>query len=194
MGHDEQTIDAMDNELAALERNHTWDVVDLPPKVEPIRCKWVYKVKRHSDGNVERFEARLVAKGYTQQSGIDFHDTFSHTAKIVTIRCVLSVAVIHNWPLFQLDVTNTFLQGDLYEHIYMTLPQGYKFKGENQVCKLRKSLYRLRHASRQWNAKFSNIMLEAGYCQSQHDHSLFFKHNDTSITLLVVYVDDIVIT
>lgn len=132
--------EAMDDELAALERNHTWDVVDLPPKVKPIGCKWVYKIKLHSDGRVDKFKARRVAKGYTQQPGIDFHDTFSPTAKIVTIRCLLSVAVIRNWPLFQMDVTNAFLQGDLDEHIYMALPQGYKVQGENQVCKLRKSL------------------------------------------------------
>lgn len=76
----------------------------------------------------------------------------------------------------------------------MTLPPGYKIQGEHKVCKLRKSLYGLRQASRQWNAKFSNVMIECGYSQSQNDHSLFFKHDGTSFTLLVVYVDDIVIT
>ncbi|XP_073300553.1 uncharacterized protein [Primulina huaijiensis] len=184
----------MDEALAALERNHTWEVVDLPPQVKPIGCRWVYKIKLKSDVSVERFKTCLVAKGYTQKPGIDFHDTFSPTVKIVTIRCLLNVAVIQNWPLFQMDVTNAFLQGDLDEDIYMNLPQGYKIPGDNKVCKLNKSLYRLKHASRQWNMKFSNIMVECGYCQSQHDHSLFFKHDDASITLLVVYVDDIVIT
>lgn len=85
---------AMDLELAALDNNHTWDVVDLPPKVKPIRCRWVYKVKLKPDGKVDRFKARLVAKGYIQQHGIDFHDTYSPTAKIVTIRCLLKVVTI----------------------------------------------------------------------------------------------------
>lgn len=85
------------------------------------------------------------------------------------------MAVIYNWAIFQMDVTNAFLQGDLDEDIYMTLPQGYKVQVENQVCKLRKSLYGLKQASRQWNTKFSSIMLTAGFCQSQHDHSLFLK-------------------
>lgn len=84
---------AMDLELASLESNHTWDLATLPAGKKPIGCKWGYKIKRHPDGSVDRFKARLVAKGYTQQEGIDYHDTFSPTTKIVTIRCLLSVAV-----------------------------------------------------------------------------------------------------
>lgn len=116
----------MDDELNALESNRTWDVVDLPSHIKPIGCKWVYKVKLKPDGSIDRF------KGYTQQPGIDFHDTFAPTAKIVTIRCLLNIAVISNWPLLQMDVTNAFLQGDLDEVVYMTLPPGYKIQGSTK--------------------------------------------------------------
>ncbi|XP_052482955.1 uncharacterized mitochondrial protein AtMg00820-like [Gossypium raimondii] len=83
---------AMDIELQALERNHTWSIVSLPTGQKPIGCRWVYKIKYHSDGSVERYKARLVAKGYTQVEGIDYHETFSPTAKLTTLRCLLSIA------------------------------------------------------------------------------------------------------
>lgn len=115
---------AIDLELEALESNHTWDIVDLPPNVRSIGCRWVYKIKYLRNGGVDRFKARLVAKGYTQQLGVDFHDTFSPNPKIVTIRCLLTLAATYRWPLFQLDVANAFLQGDFDEDVYMILPQG----------------------------------------------------------------------
>lgn len=141
---------------------------------------------------MDRFKARLVAKGYTQQYGIDFHDT--PVAKIVTVRCLLTVAAKLNWPLHQMDVTNAFLQGDLDEEVYLVLSQGYEVEGENKVCKLLKSLYGLRQASRQWNHKFASIMLKTGFHQSKHDHSLFVKKDGHNVTVLIVYVDDIIIT
>ncbi|XP_075499123.1 uncharacterized protein LOC142537497 [Primulina tabacum] len=185
---------AMDLELSALESNCTWDIVDLPVNKKPIGCKWVYKIKHNPDGTMDRFKARLVANGYTQQQGIDYHDTFSPTAKIVTIRCMLSLAAIKGWNLHQMDVTNAFLQGDLDEEVYMDMPLGYSRQGESKVCLLRKSLYGLKQASRQWNHKFSSILKDASYVQSQHDHSLFIKQTAGYIVLLLVYVDDIVIT
>ncbi|XP_073294587.1 uncharacterized protein [Primulina huaijiensis] len=183
---------AMDLELAALESNHTWDLVPLPVGMKPIGCRWVYKIKRHPDGTVDRFKARLVAKGDTQQKGIDYHDTFSPTAKIVTLRCLLSVAAAKQWPLHQMDVTNAFLLGNLDEEVYMRVPQGCSPQGEQHVCRLLKSLYGLKQASRQWNTKFACVMKLAGFTQSANDHSFYdiiiTGSSEKSISDLKVYL------
>ena len=140
---------AMEAELKALEDNHTWIMTDLPIGKRPIACKYVYKIKYNSDGSIERYKARLVAKGYTQEEGIDYHETFSPVAKLVTVRCLLAITAMKGWGLYQFDVNNAFLHGDLQEEIYMKRPPGYTHGHPDQVCRLLKSLYGLKQASRQ---------------------------------------------
>ncbi|CAL9026065.1 unnamed protein product [Prunus brigantina] len=186
--------EAMQSELQALFDNHTWSLTPLPAGNKPIGCRWVYKIKLKFDGSVERYKARLVAKGFTQLEGVDYHDTFSPTAKMPTVRCLLALAAARNWPLHQLDVNNAFLHGDLHEEIYMLPPPGLRRQGENLVCRLHKSLYGLKQASRQWFTKFSQAICSSGYIQSKADYSLFTRHKGHSFTALLIYVDDIVIT
>jgi len=147
-------LEAMDSELQAFKNNGTWSLVDLTSGICPIGCKWVCKIKRKEDGSIERYKARLVAKGYTQIEGIDFFEIFSPVAKITTIRMVLAVASINKWHVHQLDVNNAFLHGDLLEDVYMQPPPGLP-NPDNKLCKLLKSLYGLKQASRQWYDKLS---------------------------------------
>lgn len=167
----------MTDELRALEVNGTWSIVSLPQGKYVIGCRWVYKAKFSADGSLQCYKARLAAKGYTQQEGIDYIETFSLVAKLVTVKILLALAAARGWFLLQLDVNNAFLHGDLSEEVYMSLPPGYCSKGEplpsQAVCKLHKSIYGLKQASRQWFANFSATMLSIGFSQSHADNSLF---------------------
>ena len=141
----------MKAELDAMEANKTWSVVPLPKGKHSIGCKWVYKVKYHSDGFIEHYKARLVAKGYNQQEGVDFIDTFSPVEKLVTVKVLLALAVTHHSHINQMVVNNAFLNGDLFEEVYMDLPLGYAHKEKvsvgsdtKLVCQLQKSIYSLK--------------------------------------------------
>ncbi|GJT37724.1 putative RNA-directed DNA polymerase [Tanacetum coccineum] len=191
---DQHWIEAMNNEMDALYRNDTWEIVELPFGRKAIGGKWVYKIKYKSSGDIDRYKARYVAKGYNQKEGIDFDETFSPVVKIVTVRCVINLAVQYDWSIFQLDVNNAFLYGDLDETVYMSLPEGFFNPRDNRVCRLKKSLYGLKQAPRQWNAKLTQTLIEHGFIQSKSDYSLFTKSESGKFMVLLVYVDDIIIT
>ncbi|XP_075648676.1 uncharacterized protein LOC142619463 [Castanea sativa] len=161
--------------IATLESNQTWTLTSLPPHKRAIGCKWVYRVKYKTDGSVERYKAKLVGKGFTQQEGLDFIETFSPVAKMTIVQTLLVTSAMRGWHLVQLDVNNAFLRGDLHEEVYMQLPQGFHSKGEHLVCRLNKSFYGLKQASRQWYSKFSSTILKCGFKQSKSDYSLFTK-------------------
>ncbi|KAK1661599.1 hypothetical protein QYE76_049758 [Lolium multiflorum] len=140
---------AMDEEFDALMKNKTWKLVPPRDGTNVIDCRWVYKIKRKSDGSIDRYKARLVAKGFKQRYGIDYEDTFSPVVKIATVRLVLALAVSKGWSLRQLDVKNAFLHGVLEEEVYMRQPPGYEHKSSPHfLCKLDKALYGLKQAPR----------------------------------------------
>ena len=140
--------DAMNEEMAALEANDTWELVPLPSGKKAIGCKWVYKTKHNVDGNIEHHKARLVAKGYAQTYGIDYEETFAPVAKMTTVRAVIAVAASRGWIMHQMDVKNAFLNGELQEEVYMDQPPGYVDPGyPDYVCRLLKALYGLKQGS-----------------------------------------------
>jgi len=185
--------ETMAQEIKALEDSNTWSLVPLPDGKHCIDCRWMFKLKCKADGSVDRYKARLVAKGYAQQAGIDFSNTFSPVAKLTSVRVLLAVAAAKNWCLQQLDINNPFLNGELFEEVYIDLPQGYKTSTKGLVCKLNKSLYGLLQASRQWFCKFSSTLLQHGFTQSKNDYSLFTHGSGSSLVILLVYVDDIIL-
>ncbi|CAL2237478.1 unnamed protein product [Prunus armeniaca] len=159
---DPKWLAAMSSEIKALEDNRTGSLVPLRFGHRPIGCKWVCKVKYHSDGTIERYKARLIANGFTQREGIDYKETFAPAAKLITVRCLLSIAAVRDWPSHQMDVQNAFLHGDLLEEVYMLPPPGYRRPGEQMVCRLHKSLYGLKQASRTWFRRFSSAIQDIG--------------------------------
>lgn len=122
-------LQAMDEELEALERNNTWEIVVLPPGKVAIGSKWVYKTKHHADGKLDKHKSRLVIMGNRQQYGIDYRVTFAPVAKLATVRSLLAVVALEGWHVHQMDVKNAFLHGELHETVFMKFPPGYTGKG-----------------------------------------------------------------
>lgn len=188
--------EAILEEIHALEKNGTWELSNLPSGKHPVGCKWIFTIKQNSDGSINRYKARLVAKGFTQTYGIDYQETFAPVAKLNTVRILLSLASNLDWPLYQMDVKNAFLNGDLEEEVYMEIPPGFETsENANKVCKLKKSLYGLKQSPRAWFDRFTKVVRMFGYIQCQSDHTMFLKQSPSGKkAILIVYVDDIVLT
>ncbi|GJV61237.1 retrovirus-related pol polyprotein from transposon TNT 1-94 [Tanacetum coccineum] len=159
--------------MVSLEKNQTWSLVRFPGGKKASQSKWVFRVKEEQDGK-KRYKARLVVKGFQPKQGVDYHEIFSQVVKMTTIRLVLSIVATENLYLEQLDVKTTFLHDDLDEYIYMTQPEGFQSVGkeENLVYKLKKSLYRLKQAPRQWYLKFDSFIQRTEYKRCAMDHCL----------------------
>ncbi|GMI98031.1 cysteine-rich RLK (RECEPTOR-like protein kinase) 8 [Hibiscus trionum] len=184
-------------EYNALLKHGTWTLVTPPSDCIPVGCKWIFKLKHNADGTISRHKARLVAKGFSQLPGTDFVDTFSSVVKFHTIIVILSITTTNNWPLRHVDINNAFLYGDLQEDVYMLQPPGFETvapDGSKLVCKLHKALYGLRQAPRSWNSKLRDCLLNAGFRSSGADTSLYIRHLANTVTYVLTYVDDIMIT
>jgi hypothetical protein len=191
--HKESWRNAVESEYSSLIENETWELVKLPAGRKPIGCKWVFKLKYGSNGEIERFKGRLVAKGYAQRYGVDYDETYAPVVRFSTIRAVLAFAVKNDMLIHQMDVVTAFLNGKLDEEIYMEQPEGYRVPGkEDHVCKLKKSLYGLKQSPRCWNAEFTKYMRELKFTQSGADSCVFIQ-NDEELSIIAVYVDDLII-
>ena len=186
---------AMQEEYNALLQNNTWQLVPRPPNTNIVSGKWIFRQKFHSDGSLSRYKARWVCRGFSQQQGIDYEETFSPVVKPSTIRTVLSVVVSSSWPIHQLDVKNAFLHGSLQETVYCQQPLGFENPSfPTHVCLLQKSLYGLKQAPRAWFQRFSSFIQTIGFTPSLSDTSLFVYHQTSDTAYLLLYVDDIILT
>jgi len=188
--------DAMDSEIAAIQKNNTWEIIDLPHGAKTVGVKWVYKTKLNECGKVDKYKARLVAKGYTQQYGVDYMEVFAPVARMDTIRLILALAAQKGWSLFQLDVKSAFLHGELNKEVYIEQPPGYVIKGaEKKVCSLRRALYGLKQAPRAWYNRIESYFLKEGFEKCPYEHTLFLKKTEEGTFLIVcLYVDDLIFT
>jgi len=187
-------MEAMTSECNALISNHTKTLCPRHVHHNVVRNKWVFKIKQKPDGSVDRFEARLVAKGFDRKTGIDYHETFSLVVKPTTIRILLALAIKFHWQLKQLDMSNAFLHRVLDDEVYMTQSQGFvDVSYPNYVCRLSNSLYGLKHALKVWFTRLSHALLDIGFIRSQVDYSLFIYHTGSVHIFLLIYVNDVIV-
>ena len=186
---------ACEEEIDSIIKNKTWIMVDLPIGAKAIGLKWVFKLKRNSDGSINKYKARLVAKGYVQQYGVDFEEVFAPVARIETIRLLISLAATNGWEVHHLDVKTAFLHGELKEIVYVSQPEGYRKKGqENKVYRLNKALYGLRQPPRACNHKLNTILMELGFHKCSKEPSVYRKMVKGELLVVAVYVDDLFVT
>lgn len=184
---------AMIDEYDALMRNSMWELVPRPNR-DIVGYKWIFTVKRKADGSVDRFKARLVARGFLQEPGRDYFETFSPVVKPVIVWVILTVTLSKGWSLRQLDVNDAFINGTLSEEVYMEQQAGFMDKNlPGFVCRLRKAIYKLKQAPRAWYSELSKFLVSFGFWKSVADSSLFIYCNRGLTLFFLVYVDDIIL-
>ena len=179
---------AEEEELQAMERNQTWTEVKIPENVKPIPCKWVYKVKMTENNDIERFKARLVARGDYQVQGVDFTETFAAVARMKTFRTLLVYAIKRDWKVYQIDVNNAYLESTLEEKVYMKHPPGYE--GPEGTCLLlKKSIYGLKQAGRNWYQLLKSGLQQLGFRALKSDTCVYI--HSSNLLIVTTYVDDL---
>lgn len=186
---------AADDEMASLLKAQVFHYVprsSLPPQSKVVSCKWVFKVKRHADGSIEQYKARLCACGFDQVAGVDYEETFAPVAKFQSIRVILALAAHHDLELHQMDVKTAFLYGKLEEDVYLDQPEGYDTK-PGMVWKLDKALYGLKQAPRAWYQELHSTLTSLGFTRTYSDYSVYVRGQGSSYIVVGVYVDDLTI-
>ncbi|GJR82586.1 retrotransposon protein, putative, ty1-copia subclass [Tanacetum coccineum] len=181
-------------QMQSMMDNMVWVLVNLSPGCKTVRSKWLFKKKTDMDGIVHVYKARLVAKGYTQLYEVDYEETFSPVADISAIRILISIAAYYDYEIWQMDVKIAFLNGYLDEDIYMVQPEGFVDPNHpRKVCKLQRSIYGLKQASRSWYKRFDEEIKRFRFAQNLDEPCVYQKASESNVTFLILYVDDIII-
>ena len=172
----------MKSEMQSRYDNQVWTLIDPPNGVKTIGCKWVFKKKTDMDGNVHTFKARLVAKSFKQTHGVDNDETFSPVAMLKSIRILLAIAAYYDYEIWKMDVKTTFLNEKLLEDVYMTQPEGFvNLNNVGKVCKLQRSIYGLKQASRSWNLRFDEAIKVFGFIKNEDESCVYKKVSGSAI-------------
>jgi len=179
---------AMLEEVNSLKQNKTWELVEPPKDRRILSGKWVFKLKRGPHGEVIRFKSRWVVRGFTQEEGIDYDETFASVVKPMSYKALFAIAAALDLEIEQMDVKTAFLYGDIDHEIYVEQPHQMA-DGTTRVCKLRKALYGLRQAPRIWYQTLTNFLRSLGFEPINADLGVFVR----SGMYIAVYVDDLLI-
>jgi hypothetical protein len=181
---------AIDSEVASLKKLKVFIPCKLPPGKKPIPCRWVFKVKHDDQNRIIKHKARVVVKGFHQRAGVDYDLTFSPTVAHKSIKLMLGIAAMKDLEIDQLDFITAFLNADMDEDIYVTVPDGFGDMGGFTVLKLNKALYGLKQASRRWWLNIDQFLATLGYHASPLDECLYMKVVGDERIYLTLYVDD----
>ncbi|KAG8857839.1 hypothetical protein FRB96_005558 [Tulasnella sp. 330] len=192
----EKWQEAAEKEMKAHMENGTWELVKLPGDRKAIGSRWVFKIKRDAEGNIDRYKARLVAQGFSQRPGQDFHinEIFAPTTHMSSIHAILAIAALNDWEIDSVDISNAYLNGELTEDtsVYMKQPEG--FQQGDEVCKLKKGLYGLKQSGRLWYQKLGETLKELGMTRLISNPSIYVWGDDDMKVIIPVHVDDLTIT
>jgi hypothetical protein len=160
-----------------------------------VSSKWIFKIKHVADGSIDKYKARFISHGFSQKEGIDYEETFSLVARYTSIRTIIALATKMKWKLHQMDVKTTYLNGVLEEEVYIEQPQGFEVENrKTHVCKLKKALYGLKQAPGAWYGRIDNFLTSLGFTKSKVDSNLYFKVMNDELVILLMYVDDLLLT
>jgi hypothetical protein len=181
--------------MQSIEKNRTLELVKLPIGKRPIGLKWVFKLKRNSEGQVMKYKDRLVTKQYVQKHGVDFEEVFAPVARLDTVRFLLAYAANLGWKVHHLDVKSAFLHGELEEDVYVTQPEGFEVKGKEQhVLRLSKALYGLKQAPKAWNVRLDKSLKKLKFSRCISEQAVYTRGVGTNAVIVGVYVDDLIVT
>lgn len=183
----------MNEELDQIEKNNTWSLVPRPDDKNVIGTKWVFRNKLNEDGEFVRNKARLVCKGYAQEEGEDYEETFATVARLEGVRMLLAFAAFKGFKFYQMDVKSTFLNGILEEEVYIEQPNGFALtEDKDMVCKLHKALYGLKQAPRAWFKRLHAHLIKIGFQRTNKDNNIYLKIEGDKMLIVEVFVDDII--
>ncbi len=184
----------MQEEYDSLMANNTWTLVTLPVGRKPIFCKWVFKIKQGTNGEVECYKARLVATSFTQTNKVDYNETFAPISKFTSIRYILALSAFKDMEIHQMNVKTAFFNSEFEKEICIQQPQGFVHQGgEHLVCKLHKSLYGLKQSPRAWNQKLDVFLKSIEFMNNEADPNVYVAQVGDVKFFIVVYVDDLIL-
>jgi hypothetical protein len=158
----------------SIMKNDVWNIVLRPKGNSVMTYKWIYKIKHTANGSIEKYKARFVAKGFSQEEGVDYEETFAPVARYTSIKTVISLALVMKWKIHQMDVKTTFLNGVIEEEVYIEQPQGFEVDGrKSHVCRLKKALYGLKQAPRAWYSRIDGYLKSLGFTKSDANPNLY---------------------
>jgi hypothetical protein len=188
-------VDAMVEEYDSIVKKSAWEIVPRPIDKSMVGLTWIYKVKQVVDGSVEKYKARFVARGFSQIRGIDCDESFAPVARYSSIRSILALSTQMGWRIHEMDVKNAFLNGIIEEEVYIEQPKGFEtFDRESHVCIIKRSLYGLKQAPCAWYTRIDSYFTGLGFTKSEADENLYQIVVEGKILIIVLYVDDLVLT